>query len=175
MCECLLGKDFFVEAFKAKNGRHIDKNMWRLEMDMQDIRSLCILCHVIFDDFWCPKCVTLPETNIAPETLGLEDESPFGKAMLPGAMLVLGSAKSTTQVLLAPGFSHPATWQPTRNQPENLDDHPGHLILHLHLVENIGTTWNNALDQTQKNRKIYRIVSTPKVHKLSSNPNIRIL
>ena len=54
---------------------------------------------------------------------GLEDESPFGKAMLPGAMLVLGSAKSTTQVLLAPGFSHPATFA-TPRQPENLGRPP---------------------------------------------------
>ena len=35
---------------------------------------------------------TLPETNIALETLGLEDEFPFGKAsLLGGAMLILGS------------------------------------------------------------------------------------
>ena len=34
---------------------------------------------------------TLPETNTAPETLGMEDEFLFGKAMSPGAMLVFGS------------------------------------------------------------------------------------
>ena len=35
--------------------------------------------------------ITLPETNAAPETLDLEDEFPFGKGLLPGAMFVLGS------------------------------------------------------------------------------------
>ncbi len=34
---------------------------------------------------------TLPETNIAPATLGLEDEFPCGFPFLPGAMLVFGS------------------------------------------------------------------------------------
>ena len=36
---------------------------------------------------------TLPETNIAPETLGLEDEFPFGKAFLTGAMLRVVSGR----------------------------------------------------------------------------------
>ena len=36
---------------------------------------------------------TLPETNIAPETLGLEDEFPFGKAFLTGAMLGVVSGR----------------------------------------------------------------------------------
>ena len=34
---------------------------------------------------------TLPETNIAPETLGLEEEISFWEGLLAGAMLVSGS------------------------------------------------------------------------------------
>ena len=33
---------------------------------------------------------TLPETNIAPETLGSQNEFPFGEGILAGAMLVSG-------------------------------------------------------------------------------------
>ena len=33
--------------------------------------------------FW-NKSATIPETNIAPESLGLEDEFPFGEAYFQG-------------------------------------------------------------------------------------------
>jgi len=32
------------------------------------------------------RCLTLPETNVAPETLGLEDEFPFWEGLLTGAI-----------------------------------------------------------------------------------------
>ena len=41
--------------------------------------------------------ITLPETNVAPETLGLEDEFPFGpEGLLTGAMLVSGRVDPRT-------------------------------------------------------------------------------
>ena len=45
---------------------------------------------MILFQFGRQKKPTLPETNIAPETLGLEDEFPFGPlGLLPGAMLAV--------------------------------------------------------------------------------------
>ena len=45
--------------------------------------------------------ITLPETNVAPESLGLEDVASFWEGLLAGAMLVLGRVCSMFLSLLS--------------------------------------------------------------------------
>ena len=67
---------------------------------------------------------TLPETNIAPETLGLENELSFSEGLPAGAMLVFGRywfmliveplayGQKWWEPLFHPGFPHPQTGLP---------------------------------------------------------------